>query len=640
MTFPLPKKCRYHLALAPLAVALLPLAAQDLPVVPQKPEVEAIFRRGIALYNAGKYEQADLAFRELTADAKPGSAGRWHQRASVALYMNARTAFDLGQHAQALEYLNRLFDNFPASKYVEFAHALRGAVDFKQERFAEAAQEFLWVVDKGTDEELVNRNAQNAARVLADYLSPPEVEQLQRSKAGQEAQALIALQMARNHFAAGEREAAVRTFETFRKTYPWSRHLNEFSALLATAGQRAPAVAHVGVVVPLSGEFAKEGTGLYQGMKYAFEAFRHDKDSPAPVTLVVKDSGSNMLQALRGAQALLQDPSVLALIGELETDISGGIAALAQAAGVPIVVPTATADDLTALGENVFQANANLEGKAGLVARYAIEQLGLRTFVTIAPQDEYGRQMTDGFTAEVDRLGGQILAQKWYYEKPEDLSRHFKSIREIAFRRLLQDSLVASGRSPADINLNAEWRAYDERFKEQRQKKGKEGMVESMDVPVTNIDAVFLPVYGDEVGTIARQVSYFNIRAQILGGEHWYIADLDKSRELQRYVSGAIFASDYFLAPDDAQFEPLRTDFRVRSGRLPARWEIFGIDATRLVLSAFASGARTRSQVRQALANTQGYPVLRGRIDFAPGERMNHYINLVQIRQNRFEKLQ
>lgn len=627
------------LGLASLLVGLASLGAQDLPAVQYRPEVEEAFQLGVALHNNGQYDRADKVFRELTGGPKPPGTHSWHQRASAALYMNASTAFQLGQYLQAIEYLQHLLDNFPASKYVEFAHELRGAIYFKQERFAEAAREFLWVVDHGTRQQLVHRNTLFARSVLTDYLSTMQLEQLQSSPAGEAAQALITLQTARNQIAAGDRDAAVNAIEAFNRSHPRNKFLDEFNSLL-TAPTTKSAVAHVGVVVPLSGEFAQEGTSLYQGMKYAFEGFRRDKKDMPPVALVVKDSGSNVLQALRSTQTLLEDPSVIALIGELETDISGSVAGLAQATRVPIVVPTPTVNDLTSLGENVFQANANLEAKGSSLARFAIEQLGLRTFATIAPQDEYGRQMTDGFSVEVDRLGGQILAQKWYYESPDDLSRHFKSIREIAFRRMLQDSLVAGGKSLAEINLNAEWRAYDELFKEQRQKKSKEGMVESMDVPVTNIDAIFLPVYADEVGTIARQVSYFNIRAQILGGEHWYIPDLDKSRELQRYVSSAIFASDYFLNMDDTQFNRLRSDFRSRTGRLPGTWEIFGIDAARLILSAFASGARTRTQMRKALASTQDYAVLRGKIDFQPGERMNHHINLVQIRQNKFEKLQ
>jgi hypothetical protein len=64
-----------------------------------------------------------------------------------------------------------------------------------------------------------------------------------------------------------------------------------------------------------------------------------------------------------------------------------------------------------------------------------------------------------------------------------------------------------------------------------------------------------------------------------------------KSRELQRYVEGAIFPSDYFANQFDAQYRNLRSDFRLRTGRTAEMWEIFGIDAARLVLSAIASGS-------------------------------------------------
>jgi len=44
--------------------------------------------------------------------------------------------------------------------------------------------------------------------------------------------------------------------------------------------------------------------------------------------------------------------------------------------------------------------------------------------------------------------------------------------------------------------------------------------------------------------------------------------------------------------------------------------------------------------MRQALATTQNFSALRGKIEFTSNRRMNQYINLVQIRQNRFEKVQ
>jgi len=69
-------------------------------------------------------------------------------------------------------------------------------------------------------------------------------------------------------------------------------------------------------------------------------------------------------------------------------------------------------------------------------------------------------------------------------------------------------------------------------------------------------------------------------------------------------------------------------------------WEIFGVDAARWTLSAIASGVRTISQIRQELSTIQNFSALRGKIEVASNSRMNPYINLAQIRQNKFEKVQ
>jgi ABC-type branched-subunit amino acid transport system substrate-binding protein len=303
----------------------------------------------------------------------------------------------------------------------------------------------------------------------------------------------------------------------------------------------------------------------------------------------------------------------------VENSITSAIAALANAKDIPFLAPAATENGIGALGKNVFQINSDRERKGRALAEYAFTYLNARTFVTLAPQDDYGQQMTDGFSAAVDSLGGEIVAQKWYYGEPQDLSRTFKAIREAAFRKALKDSvrqflLPHESRSPV-VNR------------------------EAFEVPVTNVNAILLPLHEEDIRLVATQRAYYNLQSIILGGENWYTDDITKSKELQRYVDGAIFASDYFINFDDSRFKQFRNDFRIRMGTTPEKWEILGYDTASLLLKAIRQGGRNRNQIRQALRQMDTFMGIKGEIDLRNAEQVNSKVNILQIRGAQVVKL-
>jgi branched-chain amino acid transport system substrate-binding protein len=375
-------------------------------------------------------------------------------------------------------------------------------------------------------------------------------------------------------------------------------------------------------VLPLSGFNAEAGVGVYRGVRYAQLANAtngHNELTGASgscaIEFVVRDSESRMLRALKVTQDLLDDPNLVAVIGEIENPITAAIAALAEAKGIPCLVPAATENGIGALGENVFQLNADREHKSRTLAEYAYNFLNARTFVTIAPQDDYGQQMADGFSAAVDSLGGEILAQKWYYGEPQDLSRQFKAIREVAFRKALEDSLGQSGALSPALDRDA------------------------LEIPVTNIHAMFLPLYEEDIRLVASQRAYFNFQSLVIGGEYWYTAGLEKSKELQRYVDGAIFASDYYIDPENQRYKQFRNDFRTRIGATPEKWEIFGYDTATLLLQVIQQGARSRNQILQALEKVDDFVGMKGEISLRNPERVNSKVNILQIRGGKIVKL-
>jgi len=575
-------------------------------------EVETTFKRGVEVFNAGRHEESLAIFDVLLqANAK-------HPRVAAALYMKARCGYHLNRFEMARAAIDDLERNYPKSTYVPHGHVLLGMIAFHKDEPLEAAVEFLWIVETGRAFALRHQAAEWARPVLEDYLPITDLRRLRKSYTGPKGAMLVALALARDEMALGNRDAGEKIIDESLRTNLDPALRKEFEQLRRTGGETVAAVLRLGIVLPLTGIDTEAGMGIYRGLKYAQLTGANNNGGPT-IEFVVRDSESNLLRALKVTQDLLEDQTIVAIIGEVDNATTGAMAALANAKGVPFIAPVATENGIGRLGENVFQLNADRERKARALAEYAFTYLNAKTFVTLAPQDDYGQQMADGFSAAVDSLGGEIFAQKWYYGEPQDLGRIFKSIRMAAFRRAYKDSLKLK-LFPAGTNP-------------------KQMDPEEVNIPVTNLNAIFMPLPAEDIRLVAGQRAYFNFQSAIMGGENWYLTDLAKNKELQRYVEGTIFASDYFIDPESARYKQFRNDFRVRMGATPEKWEIFGYDTANLLFKAIQQGGSSRLQLRQALAQMETFIGMKGEINLRNSENVNSKVNILQIRNGQIVKL-
>ncbi|MFQ5752171.1 MAG: penicillin-binding protein activator, partial [bacterium] len=331
-------------------------------------------------------------------------------------------------------------------------------------------------------------------------------------------------------------------------------------------------------------------------------------NSNIPVQLVIRDSQSNMIRAIHEIKRFITQENVRVVIGELESEVTAGIGALASVEHIPVIGPAATENDVASVGETVYQLNSNLERKGEALAQYAFNTLGLRTFATLAPGDEYGQQLTDSFTATIDHLGGRIIAQSWYYGSPEDLSRQFKSIREAAFH---YDSTDVA------------------KLLREAEEKGED--LEEKDIPVLSIDGIFFPIYSEDLKYVAPQFALSNIQTQILGGEYWDNLETLKEPQIEPYINGAIFVSDYFPDEDSREFRRFRNEFRMKMKRTPERWEVFGYDAFNVVNEVIKNGARTSQKINQKLSSLSEFKGMKGNISFKGNHRVNKEVHFLQF---------
>ncbi len=571
------------------------------------PEVESHFKRALFAYQRQRYQSAFIKFKDLT------DSQILHQRMTAALLMTGKSLYKLGQFDDAIPYFERLINDFPQSKYVDDAHYARATCFYRMNEYFKAAKDLLWVADWSTAKALVNKSMRFANQIMQSNLSLSELRDLLGFAKGENSSALVTLQLSKKELLIGSSKRAISLLKEYKKKYGSNAYTPQIDQLLKDAEGLDHRPIKVGVILPLTGVYAQEGLGVLRGIKYA--QMQDNNHSDVPIQLVVRDTESNMIKAIKETKRLINEANVRVAIGELESEVTAGIGALASVQHIPLIAPAATENGVASAGEAVCQLNSDLERKGEALADYAFGKLGLRTFATLAPADEYGQQMTASFTSRIDQLGGRIVAQSWYYGNPQDLSRQFKSIREAAFH---YDS--------TDV----------EEIIETAKEAGED--LEEIDIPVESIDGIFLPVYSDDIPYVAPQFALANIRAQILGGEYWDNIDVLRGAQIARYINGAIFVSDYFPDEDSRKFREFRSDFRLKMRKTPERWEVFGYDALGIIKEVITKGAKTAQEITQKLNSLSGYEGMKGKISFKGNNRVNKEVNFLQFIDGRIVK--
>ncbi len=139
------------------------------------------------------------------------------------------------------------------------------------------------------------------------------------------------------------------------------------------------------------------------------------------IALVEGDDQTNPQVGVTVATRLVQADSVAAIIGPMASGITIAVAnAVTVPAGVPIVSPSATAPAVSQINDNdtVFRT-AVPDGLQGQVLARLVREAGIERVAIMAVNNDYGRGLTNAFTAAFQGRGGTIAgAQNFEENRP------------------------------------------------------------------------------------------------------------------------------------------------------------------------------------------------------------------------------
>jgi len=356
----------------------------------------------------------------------------------------------------------------------------------------------------------------------------------------------------------------------------------------------------VGCVLPLTGKYATYGNQALDAVILASGIFDPERDTP--IQLFIEDSKGDPDTAREAVKRLASEHHVVGITGPLGSAAALEAAKEAQELGVPIITLTQR-KDITETGECVFRYFLTGEMQVRTLVTYSIENLGIKNFAILYPDDNYGTEMMNLFWDEVLRQGGQIRGVESYSGKQTDFGKEIKALTGLNF----SEEDEASGEKP---------------------------------VPIVDFDALFIPDSCFIASMIAPQLAFYDITGvQLLGTSIWNSPDILKKNS--EYLEGAIFTDCFFLDSARPEVRDFIDRFYVACGREPGNMEALAYDATKIMADLITeSDVETRDDMKDGLSRVEDYPGITGMTSFSgtgDAERPLHILTLmngeiVQIR--------
>jgi branched-chain amino acid transport system substrate-binding protein len=168
----------------------------------------------------------------------------------------------------------------------------------------------------------------------------------------------------------------------------------------------------IGLEAPMTDFAAADGESARTGAQLAIDYV--NTEAPLPginLALVVEDDQAKADQGPTVAQRLMSQ-GVAGVVGGSYSGPLRAAAPVYQQGGTPMVVAYAVHPDITKAGDLIYRIwpVADVEGAA--VAKYAAEELGLKSVAVLNLDNDFGTSLAAGFTTAFKATGGTVPVAK------------------------------------------------------------------------------------------------------------------------------------------------------------------------------------------------------------------------------------
>jgi branched-chain amino acid transport system substrate-binding protein len=337
----------------------------------------------------------------------------------------------------------------------------------------------------------------------------------------------------------------------------------------------------IGAFMSLTGDTGQYGISASNGVTLAVEeANAKGGVGGRRVELVLQDTRSDTGETVRVVERLVNEVRVHALLGEIVSSRSLAAAPVAQRTGVPMLTPSSTSPEITAVGDYVFRSCYADPFQGAAIARFAAQSLKARRGALLLDREQaYSIQLAQSIHEAFVGQGGEMVAEEIYQAGAADFSPQL-----------------------LEINL-------------------------------ARPDVIFVPGYYLEAGLLARQARELGIATPLVGGDGW---DSPRLFEIGGpALEGDYFSSHYSADDPDPLVRKFVEDYRRLFNTTPDAFAATAYDATRILLDAVSrSASLEHPAIRDALAQTRDFPGVTGSVTFDSARNAVKQVSIIRIGQN------
>lgn len=349
--------------------------------------------------------------------------------------------------------------------------------------------------------------------------------------------------------------------------------------LFAGCSKDEPVV--VGVVLPLTGEFAIYGEPIRRGIELAFEEIEAQEDYPYPLELQIRDSESD--PEIAAAQlGQLYEAGAPAVIGGVTTAEALAMVEVADQRDRVLLSPSASSPQLTGLSTNFFRVFPSDFEEGTKMGYFAIQTLGVDEVVIAAAESQYAKGIQQVFAQEIERNGGTVTEVLEYPPNTDDLGGVIERIMTL---------------SPEAVYL-ADYAPNLERLVSGLEERGYDGTILST-------SSIATPELVETVGEAANGVLFTQ--------------------------------SNYDVNSDNELIQQFVEKFGEEYGKVPDLYAAHGYDAMRIYGRALVEGGGRRpSNFWQGMRGITSFPGVTGPIQFDEQGDVQKFPRVYVIRGGEF----
>ncbi len=505
------------------------------------------------------------------------------------------------------------------------AYALLGDAYLQTGSFIDAVSSYTQAYKKSKGL-LETQNITAKLKQAVKKLDLPDIEYLLKQLDGNIPRNYLMYQLGLKKIEQRDYEGSVTALTEFVTRFPEDENLYQAKILLEKLKNNT-VFRHstIGCLLPLSGSYKIIGEKALRGVELALSVF-DSQHQDTSINIIIKDSCSDSDKAVLSVREFFQE-EVAAIIGPIFTAESAALEA--QEKGIPILVLTQK-DNITDVGENVFRNFLTPKMQVHSLVSYAVNDLGMKNFAILYPEENYGMKFMKLFWDEVIAQGGKVAGLESYNSTQTDFADPIKKLTGLYYEipEDLEEPENSEDITVEDIGDNSDGANQEENAADDNE--------EIEPQPIIDFEAIFIPDALKTAGLIIPQLTFHDVTGvQLLGTNLWHSQKLVIMAK--QYAQGAVMPDGFFEYSKSADVKNFVQIFQKTFGEKPGFIEAIAYDSAMLLFeSASKQDIRFRSELINEIISLKDFQGVTGHTCFDQDREAVKKLFLFKLKGKRF----